>query len=217
MKNYTLDKKTEFILGYKVKNGKIHIKYANKKEGIVKYSEDKEEMILAKMEDQVLSSKTEKYKKNCLESGDKRVQTFVSLLLVTSVIAGASILVYLIPNLMIPIVLGIIGTNVGCAIYSYLPFNKITDIKKNKFFIDHKNEINEGIKENENDLTSILVNTKSKTRKLVSERKGRDIPFDINVIDSLSYSELVKLRDNIRRDKSFTKQEEEKVNEMVKK
>lgn len=217
MKNYTLDKKTEFILGYKVKNGKIHIKYANKKEGIVKYSEDKEEMILAKMEDQVLSSKTEKYKKNCLESGDKRVQTFVSLLLVTSVIAGASILVYLIPNLMIPIVLGIIGTNVGGAIYSYLPFNKVNDIKKNKFFIDHKNEINEGIKENENDLTSILVNTKSKTRKLVSERKGRDIPFDINVIDSLSYSELVKLRDNIRRDKSFTKQEEEKVNEMVKK
>jgi len=217
MKNYTLDKNTEFILGYKVKNGKIHIKYANKKKGVVKHSKDKEEMILAKMEDQVLSSKTERYKKSCAERGNKNLSAYLILSGAALLAICCSLAVYLFPPAIISISVGLVGAIVVFGIHTRLPFIKVNDIKKNKFFIDNKDEINEGIKENENDLTSILVNTKNKTRKLVSERKGQDIPFDINVVDSLSYSELIKLRDNIRRDKSFTKQEEEKSNEMVKK
>lgn len=207
MKNYTLDKDTEFVLGYEVKKDKMHIRLANgMKKKVVTHSKEREELILAKMEEQVKSKKTKKFRKK-MKKENKRNRTNLRMQVAIEIYAiMAVICVYLSPKSLVGVLVAI-GTVAAIHIGEYVSTKrKLKDIKKNKFFIKHKDEINEGIKENSKDLTNILSNTSKRTQKLVTQTKDKEKPFDINVIDKLSYSQLIKLQNNIRQNKSFTEQ-----------
>ena len=58
MKDYTLDSEeaVSFILNYEIKDNQIIVNYANGEHYIIPYTNDNEEKILKKMEDQVYSA-----------------------------------------------------------------------------------------------------------------------------------------------------------------
>lgn len=216
MKNYTLDKNTSFILGYKIKNGKIHVKYANKpKKSVHEYNESIESDILAKMEYQV---KAENLKGNLFKRTKRnewilRIYTYLS----------AALYVYSIVKLPAEIAavicLGVSFSALPVLFLVYLLPKKYNDLKKNIIFLENKEEINESVKEDSYTLTNSLLKSNRKTSRIIEERKNEKEPFNINVIDDLSLKQLEAIRDAIKADKSFTEQSnsEKKGIEIIKK
>lgn len=142
MKDYSLGKKKNFILNYKVKNDLIIINLANKNTRIIPYSKDKEITILKLMKSQINNNFERNIKKQ-INYSTKLSAVFLGLI----ALVGSFILLTNLPF------------NIGAIIYSYFAINTgifiknsfdiikykslLKDLNKNKLFIENEIIFNE--------------------------------------------------------------------------
>ena len=206
MKDYSLNYNyyKKFILSYKIENGKIVAKLASGELYIVPYSEENENKIISRMEEQARNAQPKP-----LKSSDKILAISHPLLLPIAIMN-------LINNdgWFYCMILAIIA---GGAIY--YPAKAITnaikkrDIKKLNYFLDNKKKLNESIEKSENMILSV---SKKAVKEIELQRSKNKQPFNINNIDKYSLSDLKALKENIERISTFGFNEEEPISEDTK-
>lgn len=201
MKDYSLnyDDSKKFILSYKIENGKIVAKLASGESYTIPYSEENENKIISRMEEQARYAQPKP-----LQMLDKILTISQPLMLPIAIMNfvnnGGWFYVML---------LAIIA---GGAIYypakTIINAIKKRDIKKLNYFLDHKEELNENIEKSEN----IKLGVSKKAIKQIELQKSKnEQPFNINNIDNYSLSDLKALRENIKRISTFGFNEEETI------
>lgn len=181
----------KFILSYKIESEKIVAKLASGEEYVIPYTEDNENKILSKMEEQAKNAKPKK-----LQMIDK----FLAI----------------IQPLLFPIIISNFIKFGGLYYGIVLCFNAIAsiyyptkviknslknnEIKKLNYFFENKNELNENIDKSENLKNNLSKKAIREINKQESENKE---PFTINTIDSFRFVELKILKDNIERMREF--------------
>lgn len=89
-------------------------------------------------------------------------------------------------------------------------------LKKRKYFVKHKKELNKGLEQSKelmNVLGEITTSIKMEVRTSDDEKKEA---LDIHMIDDLSYEQLVALRKKTKEEKSFRQDQQEKGYEKIK-
>ncbi len=201
MKDYSLniyDSKT-FILSYKIENGKIIAKLASGELYTIPYSRENENIIISRMEMQARNAQL------------KSLKTMDIILSITQ----PFVLPIAIMNFLnhggwfYGIILAIL---VEGAIYypTKIIINAIKkrDIEKLNYFLNHKEELNEGIEKIENMKLSV---SKKAIKQIELQKSENKEPFNINNIDNYSLSDLKTLKKNIERIFSFGFKEEETI------
>ena len=192
MKDYSLssDKGKKFVKNYKIKKGNIKINYAKGKPYTVPYNKHNEEIILDRMEQQVKEAKITNFNKiNAI----LLAMMVISLpVVISNLITSSSVLWGILSTLL---GIGVISQATKYA--SYLL--KKSELKKLQFFLNNKNMLNTGIEENPN----IMCGVKKKAASQIKQTPVTRQPFDINVIDNFSLTDLITLKTNIEREESF--------------
>lgn len=201
MKDYSLnfDDSKKFILSYKMENGKIVAKLASGELYTVPYSEENENKIISRMEEQARYAQPKP-----LQTLDKIFTISQPLLLPIAIMTFVNN-----GGWFNGIILAIVA---GGAIYypakAIINAVKKRDIKKLNYFLDHKEELNENIEKSEN----IKLGVSKKAIKQIELQKSENKqPFNINNIDNYSLSDLKTLRENIERISTFGFNEEEPI------
>lgn len=206
MKDYSLnyDDSKKFILSYKIENGKIVAKLASGELYKVPYSEENENKIISKMEEQAKHAQQKP-----LNPLDKILA-----------ISQPSVLPIAIINFLnnggwyYGIILAIIAVGAICypakAIINAI---KKKDIKKLNYFLDNKEELNESIEKSENMKLGV---SKKAIKQIELQKRENKQPFNINNIDNYSLGDLKTLRENIERISTFGFNEEEPILEDAK-
>jgi hypothetical protein len=204
MKNYA-EHWTEcenFITKYKVVGNKIIIRYADTGKKEIPYTESNEQSIIDIMETQASNAADKPLKKaKKYFALNLMVAPFLFLLSVSSIVIAKSIMSYI---------------YLFCFILSYVGlvenFKRIKEIKKMKFFLDNKNELNSSVDEYVDIYNNVNEYSIKNTKKEVCNNK-----FNINNIDDYSLSELKKIKEeivnynNLKLNKEIEEKEEEKI------
>lgn len=198
MKDYSLnfDDSKEFILSYKLEYGKIVIKLASGELYSIPYSKDNENKVISKMEKQA------RYAEPKLFNEKDKISAITEL-----VVLPMAIVNFINYGGWFFVVLLVIVAIAAIEYPVKIIINEIKkrDIKKLKFFLEHKEELNANIEKSEN----IKLGVSKKTIKQIELQKSKNNqPFNINNIDNYSYSDLKILSDNIKRVSSFGFDEE---------
>ena len=179
MKDYSLnhDDSKKFILSYKIENGKIVAKLASGESYTVPYSEENENKIISRMEEQARYAQPKP-----LQMVDKILTISQPLMLPISIMNFVNN-----GGWFYGMLLAII---VESAIYypakTIINAIKKRDIKKLNYFLDHKEELNENIEKSEN----IKLGVSKKAIKQIELQKSKNKqPFNINNIDNYSLSD----------------------------
>ena len=187
MKDYSLNSedKKKYIKNYKPKNGKIIIKFANRKKHRVLYTKENIQKIESKMEEQAKEAKVksltpleETLKMGCPLALPLTITNFMdnkgfsSGFLFGVVIAGSIIF----PTKYI-----------NCIV-------KEKDIEKLHYFLDYKKELNDSII---NDINIIQNVSKKATRVIKTQLFNQEKPLNINNIDKISLKDLRTIKENI--------------------
>lgn len=199
MKDYSmnLEERKLFILGYKIKKGFIKVKYVLLKDKIP-YNEENENKVLEKMKKQVLRVDSDKFIKN-------KKNNIIFDFLTGSVCAIGSILLFCMPiNTGMEIYANVIGSIFALAGIVLIPngcilVSILNDYKKNKKFTEIEGVLNAKVRKNEN----MLVNTSSKTKRIVNSVPEDKPVFNINSFNYVPSRDLEQIMDNIRRDDYF--------------
>lgn len=200
MKDYSLnyDDSKKFILSYKIENGKIVAKLASGESYTVPYSEENENKIISRMEEQARYAQPKP-----LKMQDKILTISQPLILPIAIMNFVNNGGWFYVMLLAIIAAGAIYYPAKTIINAI----KKRDIKKLNYFLDHKEELNENIEKSEN----IKLGVSKKAIKQIELQKSKnEQPFNINNIDNYSLSDLKALRENIKRISTFGFNEEEK-------
>lgn len=211
MKDYSmnLEEKKLFILGYKIKNGFMKVKYALGFKDNIQHNEENETKVLDKMKKQVLNIDEDKFVRNkrnniCFDFIVGSVCVIVSTLLFgMKIVPGREILAY---------IFGCLFTVGGVILIpnGFVQISKLQDYKKNKRFIEIEDEINKKVRKHEN----MLVNVSGKTKKIVNSTSEEKPVFNINSFNYVPNRDLEQIMENISRDEYFKyKYEESSVKE----
>ena len=201
MKDYSLNSNDskEFILSYKIENGKIIAKLANKRLYTIPYSKENESIIISKMENQARNAKIKPLSKYDVEAL-KILPVILSMTIVNFIVQGGVFFA-----LFLAIVAG--GT-------IYYPTKVIIhemkkrDIKRLNYFLDHKEELNEGFEKSKNVKFDV---SKKAVKEMKLQKSQNKQPFNINNIDNYSLNDLKTLRQNIERISLFGLSEEDQL------
>ena len=198
MKNYSLnyDDSKKFILSYKIENGKIVAKLASGESYTVPYSEENENKIISRMEEQARYAQPKP-----LKMLDKILTISQPLMLPIAIMNFVNNGGWFYGMLLVIIAEGAIYYPAKTIINAI----KKRDIKKLNYFLDHKEELNE---KSEN----IKLGVSKKAIKQIELQRSRNKqPFNINNIDKYSLSDLKALRENIERISPFGFNDEETI------
>ena len=196
MKDYTLDSEeaVSFILNYEIKDNQIIVNYANGEHYIIPYTNDNEEKILKKMEDQVYSAQYyDELSKKILKKS--RNWILFCILMIILLKTNSSFI-----PLMQNIFIAWFTFNIGFQIFDIKYVTKILkDLEKNKILLDNQEKINEMIKENQN----ILTNSNEKIKKMVKSTPEDKPVFTLNSVEKLKLKELKSVLENIQKEEEF--------------
>ena len=201
MRDYSLnyDDSKKFILSYKIENGKIIAKLASGELYTIPYSDENENKIISRMEEQAKHAQPKP-----LKTPDKILAISQPLVLPIAIINFVNNGGWFYGILLAVIAVGAVD-NPAKAIINAI---KRRDIKKLNYFLDHKEELNENIKKSEN----IKLGVSKKAIKQIELQKSENKqPFNINNIDNYSLNDLKALRENIERISTFGFNEEEPI------
>jgi len=205
MKDYSLnyDDSKKFILSYKIENGKIVAKLASGESYTVPYSEENENKIISRMEEQARYAQPKP-----LQMVDKILTISQPLMLPIAVMNFVNNGGWFYGMLLVIIFESAIYYPAKTIINAIINAIKKRDIKKLNYFLDHKEELNENIEKSEN----IKLGVSKKAIKQIELQKSKNKqPFNINNIDNYSLSDLKALRENIERISTFGFNEEETI------
>lgn len=199
MKDYSLnpEERKQFITSYRIKNNEIIVKLASGENYVIPYNEQNEKKVLSRMEKQAENT-TDIKNKLSKSNGKSRVfllwsaALFTFLFLPAILLGQASVITYL----------GVSVTLLNIVLYSCgLIFNKLKqrDIAKQKYFLEHRQELNDNVNNNKN----MLLGLSKKAKKQIEQAPVERPVFDINTIDSYSLKDIKTLRDNIQRELAF--------------
>lgn len=204
MKDYAMNEEDRkfFVRGFKLNGkGNFIVRFSKHVKNDVPRNEKNERVLLAKMEEQVRNSD------KCLKKTKKIIQLtklstivfgFIFLLLLNVVKGfGAEELG---KQILTSCFTGIAG---GCTVVSLVKYVNskllLADLRKNRKFMAIKDSLNSNVKVNKN----MLANTSSKTKKMVFSTPDEKDVFNINSFNNVPYRDLMKIMDNIERDKKF--------------
>lgn len=210
MKDYSLnyDDSKKFILSYKIENGKIVAKLASGESYTVPYSEENENKIISRMEEQARYAQPKP-----LKMLDKILTISQPLMLPIAIMNFVNNGGWFYGMLLAIIAEGAIYYPAKTIINAI----KKRDIKKLNYFLDHKEELNENIENIEKSEKSeksenIKLGVSKKAIKQIELQKSKNKqPFNINNIDNYSLSDLKALRENIKRISTFGFNKEETI------
>ena len=200
MKDYSmnLEERKKFILGYKIKNGFMKVKYALRFKDNIQYNEENEKIVLGKMKEQVSKVDEKKFVKNkkgsisfCFMVGS--FSTIASILLFCMKITpGMEILAN---------IFGYICAVGGIVLIpnGFIQLSRLQDYKKNKRFVEIEEKINSNVRKHEN----MLVNVSSKTKNMVKSTPEDKTVFNINSFNYVPNRDLEQIMENISRDEYF--------------
>ena len=185
MKDYSEDQKQakQYILSYKIKDGKIISKLASGEVYIIPYNEKNEEAIKNIMEKQ--AEKAQSYNFN----PRKKLSVLSPVLFFTS---GGNI-VYLCTCLV----------SIGVSTLMTIDImNTKTDIKKLEYYLLNKTELNENLVNSKSE--NMILNISKKASKEIKHQIKEDKePITLNNIDSYSLKDLKALKSNLERIETF--------------
>ena len=198
MKDYSLnyDDSKKFILSYKIENGKIVAKLASGELYTVPYSEENENKIISRMEEQARYAQLKP-----LKATDKILAIRQPLVLPIAIINFVNNGGWFYGIILAVIAAGAIGYPAKVIINAI----KKRDIKKLNYFLDNKEELNESVEKSENMKLGV---SKKAVKEIELQRSENKQPFNINNIDNYSLSDLKALRENIERISTFGFNEE---------
>ena len=201
MKDYSLnyDDSKKFILSYKIENGKIVAKLASGELYTVPYSEENENKIISRMEEQARYAHPKP-----LKVFDKILAISQPLILPIAIINFVNNGGWFYGIILAVIAAGAIGYPAKVIINAI----KKRDIKKLNYFLDNKEELNESVEKSENMKLGV---SKKAVKEIELQRSENKQPFNINNIDNYSLSDLKALRENIERISTFGFNEEEPI------
>lgn len=204
MKDYSLnyDDSKNFILSYKIENGKIVAKLASGESCTVPYSEENENKIISRMEEQARYAQPKP-----LQMLDKILTISQPLMLPIAIMNFVNNGGWFYGMLLAIIAEGAIYYPAKTIINAI----KKRDIKKLNYFLDHKEELNENIEKNEKSENIKLGVSKKAIKQIELQKSKNKQPFNINNIDNYSLSDLKALRENIERISTFGFNEEETI------
>lgn len=196
MKDYSmnLDERKKFILGYKIKNGFMKVRYALGIKDKIQHNEENEKIVLDKMKKQVTKVDGEKF----IKKEKDNISCYLSL---GSVCAIGSIVLF-----VSEITLGMEVVAYMCAIGGIILISKgvislsrLHDYKKNKRFVQIEEKINQNVRKHEN----MLVNVSAKTKNIVKSTPEDKPVFNINSFNYVPNRDFKQIMDNISRDEYF--------------
>lgn len=200
MKDYSMDleERKKFILGYKIKNGLMKVKYALGFKDNIQHNEENEKIVLDKMKKQVSNVDGEKFIKK--EKDDINIFfTFGSVCAIASILLfcvkispGLEVFAYICRYMFA--LGGIILIPKG-----FISLSKLQDYKKNKRFIEVEEKINGNVRKHEN----MLVNVSAKTKNMVKNTPEDKPVFNINSFNYVPNRDLEQIMENIGRDEYF--------------
>lgn len=189
MKDYSLDylDSTHFILSYKIKNKKIIIKLASGKPHVISYSKENENIIINRMEEQA------KY-------------AFVKPISLYDYTLAIIFPLVLLPKTTLNFIeiggwwsgLAFSCAVIGSICYPAKVINYLLrkkEVKKLKYFLAHKDELNKDIEKSEN----VKVGLSNKAVKEIEKRVENKPTVNINNLDNYSLKDLKQIRENIER------------------
>ena len=191
----------DYILNYTIKNDKIIIKYANRNVSEIPYSKTEEDRILSKMERQANRAEI------------KEPSTSILLSAVMQPLAFHRIVEYLMrKNGSIKestfALLTIIATLYPAYLASYI--TKKSDIEKMNFFLEHKEELNEYIKNSESLPRWTSQKAINEIRKQLQDNRE---PITINNINNYTKEDMVEMVNRIFFEKMYARAVENSGNE----
>ena len=200
MKDYSmnLEERKKFILGYKIKEGFMKVKYALGFKDNIPHNEENEKIVLDKMKKQVSKVDGEKFIK-------KEKDNISCCLSLGSVFVIASILLFCMKMAL--------GMEIFANIFKYvfavggiilipkgfISLSKLQDYKKNKRFVEVEEKINGNVRKHEN----MLVNVSAKTKNMVKNTPEDKPVFNINSFNYVPNRDLEQIMENISRDEFF--------------
>ena len=213
MKEYTMDleERKKFILGYKIKNGFMEVKYASGFKDTIPYNEENEKIVLDKMNEQVSKLDEEEFVRKtrnwvCLSFSMGSLFAFSSIILFASeIIQGMEIIANIVGYICA--IGGILLIPKG-----FISLNRLHDYKKNKRFVEIEDDINKKVRKHEN----MLVNVSAKTKNIVKSTPEDKPVFNINSFNYVPNRDLEQIMENIERDEYFKYKYEEVVTQETK-
>ena len=208
MKDYSmnLEERKLFILGYKIKNGFMKVKYALGFKDNIQHNEENEKIVLDKMKKQVLKIDGKKFiksKKNNIKI-DLMLGcacTVLSIIFfVCEIVPGMELGAYILRYLFAIGGIGFISGGIA-------QLSKLQDYKKNKKFAQIEEEINKKVRKHEN----MLVNVSTKTKNMVKSTPDNKPVFNINSFNYVPNRDLEQIMENISRDEYFKYNYEETI------
>lgn len=204
MKDYSLndDDSKKFILSYKIENGEIVAKLASGELYTIPYSEENENEIISRMEEQAERAQPTPFKPfeiicAILESTTLpfAISNFVNNVRLSNGIV------------LTGVVIGTIETSIRVIIYAI----EKRDIEKLNYFLDNKEELNKIAVKLTSENMKLGVSKKA-VSEIELQRSEKKPPFTINNIDIYSLSDLKAVRANAERILTFGFNEEPILN-----
>ena len=201
MKDYSLntDEQKKYILSYKIEDGKIIVKLASREIYTIPYTEENEQSVISKMESQARKAEV------------KPLDIVNRALSITQPLLTPIAVVIFINNggWFSAMLLGIFASEaILYPAWNIINVMKQRDIKKLNYFLDHQQELNDSVENNEKMLLNVSKKTVSKIKAQQNEGKK---PFNINNIDNYSLKDLRTLKENFERIPSFGFRENESM------
>ena len=205
MKDYSLnyDDSKKFILSYKIENGKIVAKLASGELYTVPYSEENENKIISRMEEQAKYAQLKP-----LKAIDKILAITQPLTLPIAIINFVNNGGWFYGTILAGVAAGAICYPAKVIINSI----KKRDIKKLNYFLDNKEELNKSVEKSKNMTLGV---SKKAVKEIELQRSENKQPFNINNIDNYSLSDLKALRENIERILTFGFNEEPILEDII--
>ena len=203
MKDYSLndDDSKKFILSYKIENGEIVAKLASGELYTIPYSEENENEIISRMEEQAERAQPTPFKPFEIIYAilNSTALPFAISNFVNNVRLGNGIV-------LTGVFIGTIETSRRVIIYAI----EKRDIEKLNYFLDNKEELNKIVKLTSENMK--LGVSKKAVSEIELQRSEKKPPFTINNIDVYSLSDLKAVRANAERILTFGFNEEPILN-----
>ena len=200
MKDYLLncDDSRRNILSYKIKNGEIVAKLASGELYTIPYSDENENTIISRMEEQARKSQIMPLKK-----AEKNFSILMPLIILPlSVINFLNYGGWFFATVLTTV-------SVTAIIYPMKMILKVIknrELNKMKYFLKYKDELNEIIKKNNNMELGVSKKAIEQIKLQINKEKE---PLNINNIDKYSLNDLMKLRNDTGGISSFEFNEDE--------
>lgn len=204
MKDYSMNEEERkyFIRYFKSdKKGNIITYFANRVKHVSSDNIQNEKTILSKMEEQVKNSDGcfKKYERKRFNSKGCALIfgfCFGLVLSLLKLVGTADAMT----DILARIFIGFSGAITVISTIQYVSAKiMLDDLKKNRKFMEIKDELNSNVRSNEN----MLIKTSCKTRKMVEDTRDNEPVFNINSLNSVPFKDLEQIMVNIQREKRF--------------